>query len=264
VDSLRKEYSAIDKVKVWFGEKSVVVFTMGKVGTLTVCNSLRNIGYRHVHPHSLRFTRPGIHFIKVKLSFGQNLKYKIMTIFKRIKVTIWKLLKKEIVIITGVRDPYSRNISAYFEQVHYLGGISEKATHENIEKQFNDSCVFNAPLNWFDIEIKRVTGIDVFEYPFDKDEGFCIISKGKYKLFVYRIDKLNSLSKELARFIGDDLFQILSTNSSEKGEYFDQLSELKKNYRYDSDRVKTYSESKYMKHFYTEAENQRCIEKWAK
>jgi hypothetical protein len=264
LDSLRKEYSTFEKIKVWFGQKSVIVFTMGKVGTLTVCNSLRNIGYMHVHPHSLRFTRPGVHFLKVKLSFTQKLKYLILTFLKRIKVAVWKLLKNEIVIITGVRDPYSRNISAYFEQVHYLGGIKCGTSPRDIEKQFNETCFFDAPLEWFDKEIRKVTGINVYDYFFDKDKGFSVIKKGKYKLLVFRIDKLNSLSEEIAKFIGDENFKVISTNISDEGEYVKQLTQLKKSYKYDQHKVNIYSKSKYMKHFYTSDENQGLIDRWSK
>lgn len=263
MDSLRREYSLFEKFRVWFGEKTVIVFTMGKVGTLTICNSLRNIGYRHVHPHSLRFTRPGVHFLKVDLSFRQKIKYKVLTVLKRAKVAIWKFSCRKIVIITGVRDPYSRNISAYFEQVHYLGGIDNSSTLKDIENHFNEVCIFDAPLTWFDKELKRVTGIDVFSYPFDREKGFCIISEGKYRILVYRIDKLSSLGEEIGQFIGDKRFEILSTNSSEQGQYFDKMCKLKKSYKFDVDKVRMYNESKYIKHFFTASENQKFIERWS-
>jgi hypothetical protein len=262
LDILRKEYSTLGKLKVWFGRKSVIVFTMGKVGTLTVCNSLRAVGYKHVHPHSLRYTRPGVHFLKINLSIAERFKYFIKTFLKRTKVWVWKKLKNEILIITGVRDPYSRNISAYFEQVHYLGGISPKATISQIRDQFDATCDFDAPINWFDKEVLQVTGINVFDYTFDKDKGLSIITKGKFKLLVFRIDKLNGLEHEISKFIGDENFRILSTNSSDDGQYIKQLKEYKNKYKYEIDKVKKFSNSIYMSHFYKPEEIENFALRW--
>jgi hypothetical protein len=264
VDSLRKEYGFIEKFKVWFGRKSVIVFTMGKVGTLTVCNSLREAGYKHVHPHSLRYTKPGIHFLKIKLSFFNKIKFTFKTLLKRVKVFFWKLTKQEIYVITGVRDPFSRNVSAYFEQLHYLGGLGNRNTFDQISTYFNETCDFEAPIHWFDKEILQVTGINVYETPFDKQKGYSIINKGKYKLFVYRIDKLNTLENELAEFIGEDRFKLLSTNISDEGEYSQQLKLLKNNYKYQQEITDTFVDSLYMKHFFSESEIDNLKNKWAK
>lgn len=263
MDSLRREYGPLDKLRVWFGNRSVIVFTMGKVGTLTVCNSLRAIGYKHVHPHSLRYTRPGIHFLKVKLSWLSIAKYSFKTILKRIKVWLWKALKREIIIVSGVRDPFSRNVSAYFEQVHYLGGIEEGRSYEEIVDQFEAHCEFLAPLDWFDSEMLPLTGIDIFEHPFDVVKGFAEIKKGKFRIFLFRIDKLNDLESELGSFIKDDRFRIVSTNRSTDGRYKRQLQEFKEKYKYPQSMVDAYSMSKYMRHFYSTDETEKFAQRWA-
>ncbi|MFT6905921.1 MAG: hypothetical protein ACJAS1_002584 [Oleiphilaceae bacterium] len=263
MDSLREEYSGLEKIKVWFGRKSVVVFTMGKVGTLTICNSLRKIGYRHVHPHSLRFTRPGIHFLKVPLSATEKKKYFIRTLLKRIKVWVWKLCKREILIITGVRDPYSRNLSAYFEQVHYLGGINSSATPDQVRDLFEQTCDFDAPLNWFDDEVLKVTGINVYDYPFDINKGISIIKKGKYKLLVFRVDKLNSLETEISEFLYEEKFKVLSTNSSDNGDYSVQSKTLRDSYKYDTKLAKHFTNSKYMNHFFDAQEIEELEARWS-
>jgi len=262
LDSLRKEYGVFEKVKVWFSKKSVIVFTMGKVGTLTVCNSLREIGYKHVHPHSLRYTKPGIHFIKVRLSPKRKIFYFIKTLLKRLKVFFWKLFKPEILIITGVRDPFTRNISAFFEQVHYIGGIQKNDSPAQVEELFNNTCDFSAPLHWFDREILKVTGIDVFEFPFDKENGIALIEKGKYRILVYRVDKLNGLKKEFSQFIDDQSFEILTTNSSVDGDYIHELDALKKTYKYRSDITSEFALSKYMRHFYSQEEIDRLVSQY--
>ena len=88
VENLRGQYGFFKKLRVWFGGRSVIVLTMGKVGTLTICNSLNRIGFQHVHPHSLYYTRPGVHFLDIKLSPAQRLWYAYKTLMKRLKVRI--------------------------------------------------------------------------------------------------------------------------------------------------------------------------------
>jgi len=263
MNALREEYGLFDKIKVWFGVKSVVVYTMGKVGTLTICNSLERAGFRHVHPHSLRYTKPGVHFLKVKLSGSQKVKYGVMTFLKRMKVAIWKILKRDIVIITGVRDPYTRNISAFFEQIHYLGGIKKGSSMEDVKRLYDSVCEFDASLYWFDDEMLAVTGIDVFDYPFDKGLGYAVIEKGKYRILIYRLDKLDGLKGQISEFIGCDKFTIESTNFTEKGEYSDLMKKFKAEYKYSDVASRKYSQSKFMRHFFSGEEIRLFAMRWS-
>jgi len=259
---LRDEYNFLEKIQVWFGSRSVVVYTMGKVGTLTICNSLRKAGFKHVHPHSLRYTMPGIHFLNINFTLYDKIKYSLWSLLKRAKVFIWKIFKRKIVIITGVRDPFSRNISAFFEQAHYLGGIDKNLNFPNLMRLYNKACNFEAPIQWFDLEILKVTGINVYEYHFDKNLGYAIIENKKYKIFIYRLDKLNSLRDVIASFLNDDNFEIDSTNFSEKTVYSELMQLLKDNYRYKKEISNRYIASNYMKHFFTDAEIKSLEERW--
>ena len=165
--NLRKQYNFIEKLKVWFGRKTAIVLTMGKVGTLTICNSIRYHGWKHVHPHSLYFSWPGVHFLKVELSLIKKFFYFYKTFTKRLKVFFWSRTVGEIIIITGVRDPFSRPISAFFEQIHYRGGIADSLSFDEVLKSFEDLSYKCSTLDWFDLEVKRFTGIDIYDYSFE-------------------------------------------------------------------------------------------------
>lgn len=262
MSDLRKQYNIIQKIRVWFGGNSVVVYTMGKVGTLTICNSLNAISYRHVHPHSLRYTKPGVYFLKLSLPVYKKIYFSVKTVLKRLKVVIWKSLKNEIIIISGVRDPYSRNVSAFFEQAHYFGGLDVGMNLREVREEFDRLCDFFAPINWFDEEIYKVTGINVYDYSFNKDKGFVSIKKGKYKIFIYRLDKLNELGKELKKFIDSPSFEIVSTNFTADSLYSSISKKFASYYKYASNISNVYAESKYMKHFYTETEVENLKTRW--
>jgi hypothetical protein len=267
MEKLREEHKFFTKLLSWFGGKGVIVFTMGKVGTLSIINSLDRLGIKHSHPHSLRVTRPGVHFIKdVPLSKLDIIFYLYKTIYKRIKVAIWKVYSKEIVIVTGVRDPFSRSISAFFEQSHYLKEDIDKLAYNKVHQLFRDYYLLDSTISWFDKEIFKVFGIDVYKYDFDINKGFCVIKKGKVRLFIYRLDKLNTLEVELKRFLSLDDFELHNTNirSNNPDESLKQnnYNKLKKQYKFSKMEFNNISRSKFMVHFFTKKEIEGLRKKW--
>lgn len=259
---LRKQYGFITKISVWFDSKSAIILTMGKVGTLTICNSLESIGIKHVHPHSMRFTRPGVHFLSnVRLTPLQRVFYAYKTFTKRLKVFVWLSLSKEITIVSGVRDPYSRSISAFLEQAHYLDLDITQMTFEQLYEVYKKHYNLRGTLEWFDKEINKVFGIDIYNHEFDFNKGFQVVKSGKYRIFTYRIDFLNSLENELRTFIRNPKYKTLTTNKTTLDENYEKL---KANIRFSKEEIKYVSESKYMHHFYTKSEINKLGKKWVK
>ena len=260
--NLREQYSFLKKLSVWFDKSSVIVLTMGKVGTLTICNSLDELKIKHVHPHSLRYTRPGVHFLKnVKMGLFKSSYYAYKTLTKRIKVFLWLSLSKEVTIITGVRDPFSRAISAFFEQSHYLGIDPKAMSYEEMYEAFEKHYDLEGGLLWFDNEIGKVFHIDIFKAPFNRDKGYQIVKQGKFKIFIYRIDYLDKLEEELKEFIANKHFKIASANETVASNNY---IELKNNKKYSNNEFKSIEGSKYMKHFYTDKEVAELKDKWVK
>lgn len=257
---LRRQLKLREKLSVWSDRKSIVVFTMGKVGTLTICNSLERIGIKHVHPHSLRYTRAGIHFLcNVRYNIFQNVYYCFKTFTKRIKVVLWRAFKKKIAIITGVRDPFSRSISAYFEQAHYLSEEPSKMLYEEVKESFDRHYNLDGAIDWFEEEIEKVFGIDVYSHSFDTGKGYQVIEKGKYRIFVYRIDFLNQLEEELRAFVGDPAFTLENENITTPS---DNYQRLKREIRFSEEEFERMTQSKYMKHFYSADEVSVLRDKW--
>ena len=261
MEHLRRQYSLIEKFKVWFGKKTVIVLTMGKVGTLTICNSLDAIGYRHVHPHSLYWSWPGTHFIKIKLNFRQRLYYGYRTLLKRLKVAIWKHLKSNIVIVTGIRDPFSRAISAYFEQIHYAGGIPLDTDNEMVLDDFKNRLIFESTLDWLDNEIVKFTGINVYE-KFNKNEGFQTYHEGKFKIFIYSLDQLDNLSEKISQFLEIPNFKVKTTNVSKDTKYRQYIRYLSENFKFTEEQFAIFKSSRYARTFFQEDEIEKLKDRW--
>jgi hypothetical protein len=261
-DLLRNELNFTQKLKTWFGNKSVIVLTMGKVGTLSISNSLRKIGFNHVHPHSLIYSYPGTHFLKnIKLPIHKHLYFIYKTFTKRIKVFFWKIFTKKIVIITGVRDPFSRYISAFFEQSHYLNFDTNIESNENILIKLIQHGNFESTLEWFDKEINKTFGINIYEHKFNKSKGYQIISKKNIEIFIFRLDKLNNLENELGDFLANKKFKLHSHNILENNLNY---RKIKKSYKFDSSDFENALSSNYMKHFFDKQDIIKLREKWMK
>lgn len=261
-NNLRGKYGFFKKLCVWFGSSSVIVLTMGKVGTLTICNSLDRVGLKHVHPHSLYFTRPGVHFLDIELTPAQTVWYAYKTFTKRFKVTIWSRLSREIIIITGARDPFSRAISAYFEQSHYFGGIPQHWGFDEIREDFEKRAFLHATASWFDKEIKRFSGIDVIGSDFPKELGYKTYRKGKLRLFVYRIDWLTDLGAPLGEFLGLSKFSIFPANETSVSQNAKKYTEFVKRYKFDQAIAQTLVDSTYVKTFYSDEEIATLLSRW--
>ena len=260
MEDLRRELSFKQKLKTWFGEKSIIVLTMGKVGTLSICRSLKNIGFNHVHPHSLIYSYPGTHFLKnLNLNKFQHFKFILKSYLKRIKVFIWLKMSKEIKIITGVRDPFSRYISAFFEQSHYLKLDTRIENEDYIRTKLDIHGNFYSTLEWFDKEINKVFDLDIYSYSFNKELGYTIIKKDKIKILIFRLDKLNNLNKTIQKFIDNDQFELIVENVTKNNTIYNKI---KKDYKFDLKRINDAIESKYLNQFYTKSEINELKNKW--
>ena len=166
----------------------------------------------------------------------------------------------EVKIITGVRDPFSRSISAYFEQIHYNGGIPNSWSYEDIKADFLCRADFFAFDRWIHNELIRFSSIDIFAKDFDKELGYCQFEGEKTSLFIYRLDKLSTMTAPISRFCGEDI-PIESTNfgSANSG---DRYSEFVRQFKFDSDLAKKMSAMKSVHHFYSESEIESLLRKW--
>lgn len=109
-----------------------IVHSMGRVGSRTVYYGLKRAGYRVYHCHYL----------------GRRQNLKLRQLIKR----------QEVKVISLVREPVKRNISAYFQNFYH--------DHKVSMDEFMEQYPHRVPLDWFDNEFKRWWGVDVYAEPF--------------------------------------------------------------------------------------------------
>ena len=148
----------------------IVVYQMGKVGSVTICESLRaaRLGRPVVHVHYL--TPDGIRNAMLCNIDAKGLYSPMRSWTSRyVRHRLDHNLEKGIwTVISLVREPVARNISAFFENLantHQDLGSDRQQPGDliaRLQMRFLETYNHRVPLTWFDDEVKPTFGIDVY------------------------------------------------------------------------------------------------------
>ena len=210
--------------------KPVVVYQMGKVGSSTLCNSLKKIRPRNIdvyHIHVL--TEDSIKALEnvykdnfYKASFFPTHILESQYLRKQLDKG-----KKEWKVVTLVREPVSRNISLFFQVLDSGLGYKyeEKLKYmkiddivEELQKLFlEENSGFEkyngheAPLHWFETEIEPTLNIDVFSIEFPHSQGYELYQSDLADLLLIRLENLNECAGEaFKKFLDIDDFTLVT------------------------------------------------------
>jgi predicted O-methyltransferase YrrM len=237
----------------------IVVYQMGKVGSVSVYESLKasGVGVPIYHVHYL--TRDGIERITPGHQAAHLLRNQIDKGFGGTK---WR-------IVSSVREPVARNISAFFQNIDKwypnfsahckIGSVDV----EGLIKLFLEKYPHDTPLMWFDSEMKSVFGIDVFAYDFPKSEGYKIYRAEHADLLLMRLEDMNErIGEAFKEFLGIDRFTLSDANVSSGKEYHSVYREFVDSVILPESYVERMYSSKYARHFYGDLELNRFKRKW--
>jgi hypothetical protein len=237
---------------------------MGKVGSRSVTDSLIKHG---LHPvvHIHRINPNNIKSVK-----AEYLKYKQKPKNERIGLWCYKNIcrneRQRAKIITLVREPISRNISAFFQNYRRFTGLKFEESNlqaDRLIEQFFSKYRHEVPLTWFDNEIKQTLGIDVYEYGFPKKLGYLVIRNARIDLLVIK-NEIPDQSKAaaIAKFLDLDKFHLKRSNISHQKKYSVAYQEFKKKICLPQAYVDQMLTSKYAQHFYSNGELEEIHRTW--
>ena len=188
-------------------------------------------------------------------------------------------LDEPVKIITGVRDPVARELSQLFMKLsldtryrRFPGGMDEIIKKMKSINWYTGRVVFEYQPNpygqsfgWFDTELKDHFGLDIFAEPFDREKGFGIYKKNNIEVFVYKLEKLNSLEGELQKFLDRDDFKLVSANIAAEKDIADVYRGVQDNLK-ESDAYLDfcYKDNDRIRYFYTDEEIDAFDKKWRK
>lgn len=272
----------------------LLVYTMGKVGSSTVTylleDQLQNTSVYQLHWLSQKNLRADKRFHRILYKKNRKSvsieKYRVSPDYIRHGFFVRKRIKRlfnqneELKICTLVRDPIERNISSFFQNLKIFFGydvaekLKEKRKEEIVDelisiflenyisgnrKNFLDCD----SLTWFDQELKEVFGLNVFQYPFNKDRGFDLYSEKNTSLLIMRLENLNECFQDaMSSFLGKSVQITESRNKADNKEYGDVYTMLKERIELPAWYLDKYYSSNFVKHFYTPAEIKNFRNKW--
>lgn len=241
---------------------NLVSIQMGKVGSSSILKSYP----KSYQGHSWDDELPVKYFSSRNTStlagiiFGK-LKWFIKFFIVNQRVNQAKKNGETLKLIVGVREPVSRNISGYFQSLNYR---ETKLAFESEFVKFFAFCPHAAPLYWIDNEIKSNFGFDLYDYDFDRDKGYTRFLANGFDVFVYKLEKLDRLEKEIGDFLEETDFRLKNDNVSSKSWHGEYYKNFVKNAKFSQAYLDFLYESKFAKHFYTDTEIQSFYKKWSK
>lgn len=251
----------------------ILIYQPGKVGSVTVCNSLSKVGVNITHVHMLKDHY--IYDLIPELAWKPD-KQELEMICESSASCIEKIKKEEKnKIITLVREPISRDYSLFFyhlKELYQYGYLSKSdsiadACMEGMIRRatLNGICKYGYEFEWFNHELKEVFGVDVYDYAFDKEKGYTVIEQENIQVLVIKLEKLDELEQVIGDFCCVKNFKLYNANEASKNDYYQLYSSIKETIKIPREIISMYYDhNKYMDHFYTEEEKKAFMNEWDK
>lgn len=222
----------------------LLVYTMGKVASTTISESLMASRIQCYDIHTMRKESLVLQMKKhaENNTIPNNHIGRSIDIFRRFQNS------KKIKIITCVRDSFSRNISAIFQN------LPEKDYTLSELQEIIENSVPDAPGSWLRRELLATTGINILGKPFDIDAKYGIFSDDRFEVLVMRVDLDNDKKQQLiSDFVGEKI-TLINKNEAQNKWYKSLYKDFFDKGKLSNDWVTKCVDSNYMHKFYSEDE----------
>lgn len=242
----------------------ILIYQMGKVGSSTIRASLRKAGFPSFQFHSLDES-----VLQQEADYHAR---RGSVPPKHIERSL--LVRKELLdsgtplrVITLVREPISRNISAYFENLErytQIENAAETASVDFLLDHFLKTKPELRALNWFESELERFLGIDVYSHPFEAEQRFTRFRSGNHEVLILRIDAEDAVkARALADFVGIPEVGIVNSNVSDDSSYAAKYKQFKQRVQLSKHYFDAHINSRLLQHFFTPIEREQVAQRWA-
>jgi hypothetical protein len=253
----------------------VLIYQMGKVGSSTVARVLRAAAYPELHVHSLEPNALRRVYAEQNRVAGRFSVGYTWYLSRAVQARLRRLGDgHRVSVITLVRDPIARDVSALFQSPEVQGSallgaddaLDVERALASLRSRFSkkDACWW--VFDWFQSELAATLGVDVMAAPFPRERGWTIADGERASALVLRTEDLDrSLAPALRAFLGievDDVSGYRSNVRSEGGDavrYDEVLSGL----RLPREVVERIYAHPFMRHFYTEPMIDACVARWS-
>ncbi|NOH04657.1 MAG: hypothetical protein HND47_23150 [Chloroflexi bacterium] len=254
----------------------VIIFQPGKVGSVTVQKSLEhaysrrlisNVAIYHVHALNQLDEREGF-IIRTRRNPAESLSL----------INEWRKLREEIVaysqrkwyVINLVRDPVALKVSALFQLLdQHVPDWQERNNEGSLTTSDLNNLFFSTQEfgftgldQWYDNQVKKLWGLDVYSQPFPHEMGYQIFQKKNIKFMIIRLEDLNRVAEQaFNEFLGLKKFEVINMNVGDDKPYAKLYNEFKKRPLPEEYLLRGY-QTRYANHFYTPNEIEIFRRRW--
>lgn len=252
----------INEAILWWSSEITLVYTMAKVGSTSYYKVLKKYPWSPVfHIHSLNLSE--------EHQYNQALKTKGLypdswsntnSILRHLRQG------KKTKVITAIRNPFQRNISAFFEVLeYYTDRRGEQMSTQELTQIFLEKLPHDYPLDWFDKEINNYLGINVYQYPFDTSKKYQRINKGPISLLLLRTDTPDTVKVAQITDFSKKSIDAFSKQNIATDKYYAQAYErFKRTVRLPHTYIQKLTEHSFTRHFFHLKEIVAMRNRWSK
>jgi glycosyltransferase involved in cell wall biosynthesis len=240
-------------------EMPIVIYQMGKVGSKSVYESLKALGYDNVyHIHRFQAERQAeIVTNQGRVKHIRDAQFLQTIIFERRQLALFICL---------VREPISRNFSAFWN--NYRDFVPDfSGTYQSTEKNIQlylKKYPHHVPLAWFDEELNRSLDIDIYAHPFPIQQGYQRIATDYGDLLIIKSElEDDGKAQVIGDFLGIERFGLIQANVASDKAYSDAYTDFKTQITLPDTYLDEMLHSKYARHFYNDKERHDIRRRWS-
>lgn len=223
----------------------VIILQPGKVGSMSLFRSLQKT-YKGPVIHSHTFA-------------NKDDSYSVRKLVK------WHQSGKPFYVISFIREPISRNVSAFFEiYEHYMGVHPRHSKHtvQELKSIFLRDYDHNGGAIWYRQYLESTLGIFPTQLPVHAP-GYLRTTAGNIEFLMLKAELHDHEKIRLVKdFLGIAELNLVNINIAEKKDYATQYAEFKKTVRFSSEHVEALANCPYTRHFYNDHELNEMRRKW--
>lgn len=258
----------------------IFVYQMGKVGSMSVYTSLQRarLGRPIFHVHFLDLEN----LERIQQEYRDNRFLRIPEDIRIGRTLIRKVARTKNVrwtVITLVRDPVERDLSDFLQHPEWWqmqrlryerGWIAKNQAHKFVTRLTKEFQRYDEATNfactWFDRELKRVFGVDVYDYPFDQERGFGIIRTETVEVLVLRLSDLDRVFHPVVtQFLRrPEPIPLVRANEARDRDVANIYPVVLRNLTLDRRTCERIYATKFARHFFSEAMREAAIARWTK
>lgn len=255
------------------GQPIALVHQMGRAASMTMTNTLRamELDMPIHHTHWLNPETVARRMARMEQSRGKiesfNLRVSKLMLDnlppERMRSYPWR-------IVSIIRDPVARNLSAYFLSIEgfiddvYRRHAQGRLKPDELLEVFLRDYPHDIPLNWFDLEVNEVFGMNVYARPFLFDLDYALYEAGPLRMAVIKVESLERTYRPaLQALFGEAPGELRNTHISVQDEpYAPIYKSFLAAVRLPQDYLDRMYDSVYARHFYRPEELAAFRKKW--